>query len=194
MHFELKSKYWAVVACILLFTGLIPNGPFPLLHARECMFPCGIDKTNEFLKGLFALSLALIVYAQWTKTVVIIVFLAIFLLPLNTVMEAARSGMPTTDIFELSSIWWLYGTTEILWNLIGFLIAVISYILIQRLFRQNEKKVVPAYAFAVLIIGFSICVVDGLYIRSLNIPNLSLYAIACVFGLRFWIIRNDERI
>ncbi len=153
-------------------------------------------RTNHFISGVFALSVFLVIYAQWTRIIAIMLVVAIIYSPLNDLHEPMLTGEyskiylilpPVLGMFSDSMILWIYGNYEMLLMLMGGITALVSYALIHYFNNGNPRIVIPV--FTLFVFGYSslyIFIVEQEFLM-LTIHNSILFALAVMFGFRFWI-------
>jgi hypothetical protein len=154
---------------------------------------------NHFIRGFFSLSIALIIYSQWTRKIALMILVAIIYFPLNNLHEHILAGGYSIVYFiyplmfdafsDLSGPWLFFYDYEILLMLMGTGTALISYALIRKFNNNNPRIVVPI--FALFIIAFSGIILhifeETSQMISITISSGIMFGLAVLFGLRFFV-------
>jgi hypothetical protein len=207
------NKLCTVLAFIFLYLSLVIPGPLYFIGNVFVNYPCMLCveteeylqfiRINHYLRGFFSLSVALIIYAQWTRIVAVIVVVAIIYSPLNDLNEYILAGeyhavylvfpLIFNAFSEPSITWGFYNNYEMFLMLIGTATALISYALIHKFSNNNLRIVIPV--FALFIIGFS-----GIYIYIFEQPFQMittstgiLFTLGVMIGLRYFIIGTPNK-
>lgn len=200
------NNLWVVLAFIFLYLSIVLPGPLQFSGSVFVNFPCmycvetednlQFIRINHFMRGFLSLSVALVIYAQWTRIIAVIFIIAIIYFPHNDLLENIMTGEYHSMYLIFPFLFNAYSEPSVTWEfyynygmflmLIGASTALISYALIHKFSNKNPRIVVPV--FTLFIIGFSgiyICIFE-LTFRAITIQTSILFTLGVLIGLRFW--------
>ncbi len=201
------NKLWTVLAFIFLYLSLVIPGPLDYSGNKFitslCMFCMHTEAyiefkhINHFIRGFFSLSIALIIYSQWTRKIALMILVAIIYFPLNEVLYILiRSGEYNKvyfiyplifDAFSDSSIIWFYYDYELFLMLMGASTALISYVLIRKFSNDTPRIIVPIFALFIIMFTeiFLHIFEQTSQMITISLSSGILFGLAVLFGLRF---------
>lgn len=185
VQFRLTHALWTVIACSLLIYGLLTFG-WERLHHGLChdMFCQEFDVSRQILRGVYGVSLALLVYGRWDRDLEIMIPLALLLAPIHLVLDSVRIGGLTNVSPEI------YGSPLVRPTIAGEVLAFPMFGISHALCRRDLRYVVALFAFIVLISNLAASALDPWGV--VPAPGDSVvFAVACALGLRFWV--NQSR-